>query len=359
MSMGDAGLDIIQQIDITSPDDWHLHIRDGDIMASILPSTFKWASRAIIMPNLVPPITTHDMAIAYRERIKALIPDTNAFEPLLTLYLTEHTQPNDVLEAFAAGVISAVKLYPAGATTNSQNGVTDLSHVYPVLEAMAAAGIPLLIHGEVTDAKIDIFDREAVFIDTVLDPLRHRLPELLIVMEHITTKQAADYIVAAEHGLAATITPHHLMMNRNAILAGGIRPPYYCLPVLKRERHRLALVSAATSGDRRFFLGTDSAPHLDANKLEACGCAGIFNAPNTMELIAQVFDDEGALDKMEAFTSLNGPAFYQLPVNSGRLKLVKKTTPLVIQPEVKTSDGGVTVFNPGRPIYWHLEQSDD
>ena len=299
----------MQKLTIKRPDDWHLHLRDGEMLKAVLPHTAQDFGRAIIMPNLVPPVTTTKMAEAYQARIMAALPQGMDFTPLMVLYLTEDTDPADVRAGFESGLITAVKLYPAGATTNSASGVRTMENVMPVLEVMAEIGMPLCVHGEVTDSDIDIFDREAVFIDRVLDPLGVRLPNLRVVFEHITTKQAVDYVSQASRALAATITTHHLMINRNAYLAGGIKPHYYCLPVAKRESHRKALVAAATSGDPRFFLGTDSAPHTEPNKLQACGCAGIFTAPNTMGCLAQLFEEAQALDKLEGFTSLHGPAF--------------------------------------------------
>ena len=343
-----------QRLTLIRPDDWHLHLRDGAMLKAVLPETARHFARAIIMPNLVPPVVTGDQARAYRDRILAALPDGMDFEPLMTLYLTETTDAADVAAAHASGLIKAVKLYPAGATTNSHGGVRDLTKVQGVLEKMAEIGLPLCVHGEVTTPEVDIFDREAVFIDTVLDPLRRRVPGLRVVMEHITTEEGVAYVRAGGPDLGATITTHHLIINRNHILVGGIKPHYYCLPVAKREKHRLALRAAATSGAGRFFLGTDSAPHVDALKEHACGCAGCFTATNTMALLAHVFEEEGALDRLEAFASLNGPAFYRLPVNAGRLTLVKgdaATWPAKIISEA----GPVTVFDPGFPVHWHVE----
>jgi dihydroorotase len=342
-----------QKLVIRRPDDWHLHLRDGAMMRAVLPETTRHFARAIVMPNLVPPVVTGADAAAYRDRILAALPEDADFTPLMTLYLTDTTDPADV--AKAQGLIHAVKLYPAGATTNAHSGVTDITHVLPVLEKMAEIGLPLCLHGEVTDPSVDIFDREAVFIDTVLDPLRRRLPELRVVMEHITTSDGVDYARSGGANLAATITTHHLMINRNHILAGGIKPHYYCLPVAKRESHRLALRAAAVSGEARFFLGTDSAPHIDALKEHACGCAGCFTATNTLPLLAHVFEEERALDRLEAFTSLNGPAFYRLPPNSGHITLQKRSSPNVFPEKVATDFGPVTVFDPGFPVYWHAQ----
>jgi dihydroorotase len=345
----------MKKITIRRPDDWHLHLRDGAMLKAVLPETTRHFARAIVMPNLVPPVVTAKDAAAYRDRILAALPEGAVFEPLMVLYLTETTDPADVAAAHASGLVKAVKLYPAGATTNSHGGVRNLEKVIPVLEKMAEIGLPLCTHGEVTDPEVDIFDREAVFIDSVLDPLRRRLPGLRVVMEHITTEEGAAYAASGGANLAATITTHHLIINRNHILAGGIRPHYYCLPVAKREKHRLALRAAATSGAACYFLGTDSAPHTDALKEHACGCAGCFTATNTLPLLAHVFEEEGALGHFEAFTSLNGPAFYRLPLNEARLTLVHRDAPNAFPEKIATETGPVTVFNPGFPVHWHVE----
>jgi len=339
-----------QTLTIRRPDDWHLHLRDGDMLRAVLPHTSRNFARAIIMPNLVPPVVTAADARAYRDRIVAAIPAGDEFTPLMTLYLTEDTDPADVAAAHAEGLVNAVKLYPAGATTNSASGVSNFANVAKVLEKMAEIGLPLCTHGEVTDHDIDIFDREAVFIDRVLDPIRRQHEGLRVVMEHITTANAADYVKANDKNLAATITTHHLVINRNHMLVGGIRPHYYCLPVAKREEHRLALRAAATSGDPRFFLGTDSAPHTDENKIQPCGCAGCFTAPNTMSILAEAFEQDGALDKLEAFTSLNGPAFYGLPANEATITLRRE--PALFPSHVDTPDGPVTIFDPQMPLNW-------
>ncbi len=338
---------------IPRPDDWHLHLRDGAMLQGILPETSRHFARAIIMPNLVPPVVTAADAAAYRDRILAARPKGSGFEPLMTLYLTEDTDPDDVRAAHASGLVTAAKLYPAGATTNSASGVRNFDKVLPVLEAMADIGMPMCVHGEVTDADIDIFDREAVFIDRVLDPLRRRVPDLRVVMEHITTRDGVDYAASAPGKLAATITTHHLIINRNHLLVGGVKPHYYCLPVAKREDHRLALVAAATSGNPSYFLGTDSAPHIDPLKENACGCAGVFSATNTMACLAEVFDAEGALDKLEGFASRHGPKFYGLPVNEATLTLTKGD-PVTYPDKIITGDGPVTVFDPGFPLHWHV-----
>jgi dihydroorotase len=342
----------MSELTIPRPDDWHLHLRDGDMLKGVIGHSADHFARAIIMPNLVPPVVTGAQAAAYRERILKALPDDASFEPLMTLYLTETTDPDDVEAAAASGLVKALKLYPAGATTNSDSGVRDFDKVVPILERMADIGLPLCVHGEVTDPSIDIFDREAVFIDTVLDPLRKRLPGLRVVMEHVTTSNGVDYVKAHEADLAATITTHHLIINRNHILAGGIRPHYYCLPVAKRETHRLALRAAATSADPRFFLGTDSAPHPTDLKENACGCAGCYTSINTMGLLAHVFEEEETLDRLEYFASRNGPAFYGLPVNSTSMTLVKSDQPVLIPKGFETGAGHVTVFDPGFDVFW-------
>lgn len=313
----------LDTLTITRPDDWHLHVRDGEAMRAVVPHSAAQMGRAIIMPNLKPPVTTAQMAADYRERILSVLPAGSAFQPLMTLYLTDKLSPADIVAAKAAGVV-ACKLYPAGATTNSDHGVTDIRKIYPTLQAMQREGLILLVHGEVTDPAIDLFDREAAFIDQQLIPLRRDFPELKIVMEHVTTLEAAEYVAASDRFLAATITPQHLLFNRNAIFMGGIRPHYYCLPVLKRETHRLALVKAATSGSPKFFLGTDSAPHAAHLKEHATGCAGCYSAHAAVEMYAEAFDNAGALDKLEGFASLHGPAFYGLPANTDTITLVRE-----------------------------------
>jgi len=314
----------LDTLTITRPDDWHLHVRDGDALRTVVPHTAAQFGRAIIMPNLKPPVTTAAQAVAYRERIQRAVPEGVSFEPLMTLYLTDNLPPDEIARAKDAGVV-ACKLYPAGATTNSDAGVTDIRKTHKTLEAMQRAGVLLLVHGEVTSPDIDLFDREAVFIDEQLNPLRRDFPELKIVMEHITTKEAAQYVAEAGPFTAATLTAHHLLYNRNAIFTGGIRPHYYCLPVLKRETHRQALVAAATSGSDRFFLGTDSAPHPAHLKEHATGCAGCYTAHAALEMYAEAFDSVGALHQLEAFASFHGPAFYGLPRNSGTVTLQRET----------------------------------
>lgn len=323
------------------------------MLKAVLPETARHFARAIVMPNLVPPVVTSAQALAYRERIMAALPAGAKFQPLMTLYLTETTDPEDVREAYAAGIATAVKLYPAGATTNSDSGVREIEKVRAVLDVMAEIGMPLCIHGEVTDHDVDIFDREAVFIDRVMKPLRKKVPDLRIVMEHVTTQDAVDYVRDSNKNLGATITTHHLIINRNHILAGGIKPHFYCLPVAKREAHRVALVQAAISGDKRFFLGTDSAPHTDPNKLQACGCAGIFSATNTMSCLAEVFDAAGCIRKIEDFASLNGPLFYGLPPNEDTITLIKGD-PVTYPAQIATGDGPVTVFDPGFDLHWRV-----
>ena len=343
----------ITRLTIRRPDDWHLHLRDGAVLAAVLPETARHFARAIVMPNLVPPVVTAADAAAYRDRIRAALPPGSGFVPLMTLYLTEDTDPEDVALAHREGIATAVKLYPAGATTNSAAGVRRLEAVRGVLDRMAEIGMPLCVHGEVTDPGIDIFDREAVFIDKVLRPLRKKVPDLKIVLEHVTTSNAVDYVRDTPRNLAATITTHHLIINRNRIFSGGLRPHYYCLPVAKRERHRVALVEAAVSGDRRFFLGTDSAPHVDARKLMDCGCAGIFTATNTLSCLAEVFEAAGKLTELEAFTSLNGPLFYDLPPNEETVTL-EKGAPVSYPAAIETGEGPVTLFDPDFPLHWQV-----
>lgn len=313
---------------LTRPDDWHLHVRDGDALRAVAPHTARQFARAIIMPNLNPPVTTTEQALAYRGRILDAVPPESDFQPLMTLYLTDTTAPAEIVRAKASGHVVAGKLYPAGATTHSASGVTDVRKIYPVLEAMQAQGLRLLVHGEVTDPAVDIFDREAVFIERVLIPLVRDFPALKIVLEHITTQDAADYVREAPVTVAATITAHHLLYNRNAIFQGGIRPHYYCLPVLKRERHRQALLQAATGGNPKYFLGTDSAPHPRQGKEAACGCAGCYTAYAALELYAEAFESAGALDRLEAFASVHGPDFYGLPRNAGTITLRRQMTPV-------------------------------
>jgi dihydroorotase len=342
-----------QSLTITRPDDWHLHLRDGTTMAAVLPHTARQFARAIVMPNLKPPVTTTAQALAYRERLLAALPAGVQFEPLMTLYLTDNTSPDEIKRARESGLVHAVKLYPAGATTNSDAGVTDLTKCYKALEAMQAVGMPFLVHGEVTDPAVDIFDREAVFIERVMQPLRRDMPALKVVFEHITTKDAAQYVAESSGPIAATLTAHHLLYNRNELFKGGIRPHYYCLPVLKREEHRKELVRVATSGSAKFFLGTDSAPHPKGLKEHACGCAGCYTALHAMELYAEAFDRAGALDKLEAFASFHGPAFYGLPRNTGSVTLKRESWTLPA--ELPLGEGASVVpLNGGEQIGWKL-----
>jgi len=337
---------------ITRPDDWHLHLRDGATLAAVLPDTARRFARAIVMPNLKPPVTTTEQAHAYRDRILRALPAGMRFEPLMTLYLTDLTRPEEIGKARASGFVHAVKYYPAGATTNSENGVTDLKRVYPVLAAMERHDLPLLLHGEVTDAAIDVFDREAVFVERHLVPLVQAFPKLRVVLEHVTTKEAAAFVEQAGANVAATITAHHLVFNRNAMFQGGIRPHAYCLPVLKREEHRQALIRAATSGNPKFFLGTDSAPHGRRAKESACGCAGIYTAHNALELYAEVFEAAGALDKLEAFASFHGADFYRLPRNTDTLTLDRRRWS--VPAELACGDDTLVPMRAGETIAWQL-----
>ncbi|XP_074316013.1 dihydroorotase, mitochondrial-like [Silene latifolia] len=340
------------ELTLTRPDDWHLHLRDGDLLAAVAPYSAKHFGRAIIMPNLRPPVTTTTAAVAYRESIMKVVPGGSDFNPLMTLYLTDKMSPDEIKLARESGVVYAVKLYPAGATTNSQDGVTDLfGKCLPVLEEMAEQNMPLLVHGEVTDSNVDIFDREKVFIETVLQPLIQRLPQLKIVMEHITTADAVNFIESCTQGnVAATVTPQHLILNRNSLFQGGLQPHNYCLPVLKRETHRQAIVSAVTSGSKQYFLGTDSAPHERRRKESSCGCAGIFNAPVALSLYAQIFEEAGALDKLEAFTSFNGPDFYGLPRNTSKVTLAKQ--PWKVPEHLGFNFGEIVPMSAGETLDW-------
>jgi len=336
---------------ITRPDDWHLHLRDGAALAAVLPHTARQFARAIVMPNLRPPVTTSAQAVAYRRRILEALPPGASFEPLMTLYLTDNTPPDEIRRAKSAGVV-ALKLYPAGATTNSDAGVTDIRKTYPTLEAMQREGLLLLVHGEVTDAEIDLFDREAVFIDRVMQPLRRDFPGLKVVFEHITTKEAAGYVAGSDAFTAATITAHHLLYNRNALFIGGLRPHYYCLPVLKRELHRQALVAAATSGSAKFFLGTDSAPHAAAMKEQSVCGAGCFTAPLALEMYAEAFESAGALDRLEAFASFHGADFYGLPRNRGLVTL--KREPWAVPETLPFGDAEIKPLRGGETLNWRL-----
>jgi dihydroorotase len=343
----------MNKLTILRPDDWHLHLRDGEALRSVLPDTARQFARAIVMPNLRPPVTTTEQAIAYRQRILDALPAGSRFEPLMTLYLTDITPAEEIVKAKASGFVHGVKLYPAGATTNSDSGVTSLEKCSKALAAMEKHGMPLLVHAEVTDADIDVFDRERVFIDRHMRPLVERYPALKVVFEHITTRDAAEFVASAPCHIGATITAHHLLMNRNAMFAGGMRPHHYCLPVLKREEHRLALVRAATSGSAKFFLGTDSAPHPKSAKESACGCAGMYTAHAAIEFYAEVFEQAAALDKLEAFASVHGADFYGLPRNQELVTLVKESW--TVPDELKLGDDALVPFRAGLPVGWKLQ----
>ena len=347
---------MIQRLVIRRPDDWHVHLRDGGMLQAVAGYTARSFARAIVMPNLDPPVTSVEAAEAYRGRIMAALPSGSDFEPLMTLYLTDTADPVEIERGFDAGVFTAAKLYPANATTNSAHGVTSLRNIRPALETMQRIGMPLLVHGEVTDPDVDVFDREKVFIDRVFTGLVRDFPELRIVFEHITTAEAADFVAASGANIAATVTPQHLVINRNAMFAGGLRPHAYCLPVAKREAHRQAIRRAATSGSPKFFLGTDSAPHAVERKQSGCGCAGIFNAPFALESYAQVFEEEGALDRLEAFASEHGPRFYRLPLNAGSVTLER--APVTV-PEHLPADGtSIVPFHAGEALRWRLAPAD-
>jgi dihydroorotase len=349
----------MQTLTLTRPDDWHLHLRDGVALGAVVAATARQFARAIVMPNLKPPVTTTEQARAYRDRILDALrraapdePACQAFDPLMTLYLTDATSPDEIRSAAASGFVHAVKLYPAGATTHSEAGVTGIDKVHRALEALQACGMPLLIHGEVTDPAVDVFDREAVFIDTVLEPLRRDFPQLRIVFEHITTQEAAQYVAQSSGPIGATITAHHLLYERNALFKGGMRPHWYCLPILKRESHRRALLEAATSGNPRFFLGTDSAPHAQHLKEHACGCAGCYTAPHAMELYAAAFESVGRLDRLEGFASLHGPDFYRLPRNTDTVTLHRETW--TIPESLPFGDEAIVPLAAGESLAWRL-----
>lgn len=346
--------DVVDKLTFTRPDDWHLHVRDGNAMRSVLPDTARRFARAIIMPNLKPPIVTTAQAAAYRARILSALPDELAgrFDPLMTLYLTDTTSPEEMTRAKESGFVQAVKLYPAGATTHSDAGVTDIAHCEAVLANMEKLDIPLLVHGEVVDPAVDMFDREKIFIDRVLTPLLQRFPGLRVVFEHITTTEAVEFVQTAPNRIAATITAHHLMLNRNALFTGGLRPHHYCLPVLKREVHRQALIKAATSGHARFFLGTDSAPHPVKDKESACGCAGIYSAHAAIEFYAEVFEQAGRLDRLEAFASFHGPDFYGLPRNSDQISLIRESWQ--IPEQVEFDEDKLIPLGAGEQMRWKL-----
>lgn len=340
------------KLTLKRPDDWHLHFRDGEMLKTVVPATAEVFARAIVMPNLVPPVITTADAAAYRDRILAAAPNHSSFTPLMVAYMTETTDPDDLAMGFENGVLTAVKLYPAGATTNSDSGVRDVMAIEAVLSRMAEIGMPLLIHGEVTHAEVDIFDREAVFIETILKPLMDRHPDLKVVLEHITTSEAADFVKASGPNVAATITPHHLEINRSDLFKGGIRPHLYCLPIAKREKHRLAVREAAVSGHERFFLGTDSAPHPRHAKESACGCAGIYNAPGAIAHYAGVFEEEGVLDRLEAFSSVNGPRFYNLPVNADTITLERSGWD--VPTTIDASGEEIMPYRAGETLSWKV-----
>lgn len=340
----------MKSISIVKPDDWHLHLREGQILEAVLPATANSFARAIVMPNLLPPVTDVEMAASYRQKILDVLPDESQFEPLMVLYLTDNTTPEDIQAAVASPYVYGFKMYPAGATTNSASGVSSLPDLMPTLEAMARLKLPLLVHGEVTDPNIDVFDREAAFIERVMGPLLEALPQLRVVFEHLTTRQGVEFVLDADENVAATLTAHHLLFNRNAMFNKGFNPHHYCLPVLKREEHRAALVAAAISGNPKFFLGTDSAPHERARKESACGCAGMYSAPVALELYAQIFDDEGALDKLEGFASLYGPAFYGLPVNQQSVTLQKENWQ--VPAEIQAGDEMIVSLCAGQTLRW-------
>jgi dihydroorotase len=343
----------MQTLTLTRPDDWHLHLRDGAALAAVLPHTARQFARAIVMPNLRPPVTTVELAEAYRRRILAALPENSSFEPLMTLYLTDNTAPGEIALAKTSGRVHAVKYYPAGATTNSDSGVTRIEHCFGALEAMEKAGLPLLLHGEVTDPEVDVFDREQAFIDTVLPQITQRFAGLRLVLEHVTTREAVQYVAAAPANVAATITAHHLLLNRNAMFAGGLRPHHYCLPLLKREAHRRALVQAATGGTPKFFLGTDSAPHSRRNKEAACGHAGIYTAHAAIELYAEAFEAAGALDKLEAFASFHGADFYRLPRNTGKITLRRESWQ--VQSSLALGEDELVPLRAGENLAWRLQ----
>ena len=344
----------MKYIEIIKPDDWHVHFRDNEIMKAVVQETSRHFSRAIVMPNLVPPILNAKDAVLYKERIEKVIPKNDKFEPLMTIYLTEKTDKSELMQAYENGLVFAVKLYPAGATTNSDSGVKEINNIMKILEMMAEIGMPLLIHGEVTNNEIDIFDREKIFIEQHLDFIIGELPNLKITLEHITTEDAVSYIMESDSNLAASITPHHLALNRNSIFVGGIRPHNYCLPILKREKHRKALIKAAVSGHEKFFLGTDTAPHLLSDKESECGCAGIFNATYCLSILAQIFDNENKLFNLEKFISINGAKHYNLKTNEQKIKLIKLKDALVFQKNIVVNGKAIKIFDPEFQIFWNV-----
>ena len=344
----------MKTIEIVKPDDWHVHFRDGEILKAVVPETSRHFKRAIVMPNLVPPILSGLDAMEYKLRIQKAVPKLDDFTPLMTLYLTEKTDQNDLKASYKEGMVFGAKLYPAGATTNSDSGVANIKNIMPLLKTMSSIGMPLLIHGEATNKNIDIFDREMVFIDTVLDFLCKELPDLKITLEHITTENAVSYVKEANKNLCATITPHHLSLNRNALFVGGVNPHYYCLPILKRENHRQALVEAATSGNDKFFLGTDTAPHLIYTKESSCGCAGVFNSTYCMSILAEIFENQNSIDQLEKFTSINGARHYNLRVNKEKIKLIKTKKPILFKKSLKFNEDEIIFFKPDFPVFWKV-----
>tara|TARA_B110000503_G_C7101165_1_gene393820 strand:- start:72 stop:1112 length:1041 start_codon:yes stop_codon:yes gene_type:complete len=344
----------MKKIEIIKPDDWHVHFRDGEMMKAVVPETSKHFARAIVMPNLIPPILTGKDALRYKDDIQKAIPFNHDFEPLMTIYLTEETNKNDLENSYINGDIFAAKLYPAGATTNSESGVKNINLIMPLLEKMSEIGMPLLIHGEVTDKNIDIFDREKIFIENILTPICQNFPKLKVTLEHITTEDAVSFVLKSNKNVVASITPHHLSLNRNAILVGGINPHYYCLPVLKREKHRIALVEAALSDNEKFFLGTDSAPHSIKSKETSCGCAGVFNSSNSISVVTEIFDQNKSLSKLESFLSLNGPKHYGLKNNNSKIKIVKNELPIKFPETLKFQNENIVIFKPNFPLFWEV-----
>ena len=345
----------MEELEIIKPDDWHVHFRDNDILKAVVPETTRHFARAIVMPNLIPPILNGKQANKYKERIKKTVPKKHNFEPLMTIYLTESTNKFDLCESYKEGLVFAAKLYPAGATTNSDSGVKDIKKIMPILEKMSELGMPLLIHGEVTHKEVDIFDREKVFIDQKLDFICKELPGLKITLEHITTKEATEYVYENNQNLVASITPHHLALNRNAIFVGGIRPHNYCLPILKREKHRKALIKVATSGDKKFFLGTDTAPHFTSDKENCCGCAGIFNATYCMPSLAQIFDNHKSIKNLENFVSKNGACHYNLKLNNEKIRLIKSKKRLIFKKYINVEEAKIKIFEPDFPVFWKVK----
>ena len=344
----------MESLEIIKPDDWHVHFRDNEILKNVVPETSRVFSRALVMPNLIPPILTGKAAIEYKIRIKSAIPFNDIFLPLMTIYLTEKTNIKELEKSYQDKSIFGAKLYPAGATTNSDSGISDIDKIMPILEKMAEIGMPLLIHGEVTDKNVDIFDREKVFIDNILDKICKKIPELKVTLEHITTSEAVSYIMQGNSNLVATITPHHLALNRNAMLVGGIKPHFYCLPVLKREEHRIALVNAAISGNKKFFLGSDTAPHTKKNKETSCGCAGVFNTTYCIQILTQIFENNNALSKLEQFTSINGANHYQLNINKETIKIIKQNKPIEFLDVLRIKKENIVIFKPDFPVFWNI-----